>query len=82
MEEKFLKSFAEVLEIENSSILSTSTVFRDLPEWNSLAYLSLIAMIDEEYNVVIDGNEFRKLQTIGDIIKAVNKSIENNPREN
>ncbi len=82
MEEKFIKSFAEILEIENASILSTSTVFRDLPEWNSLAYLSLIAMIDEEYSVVIEGNEFRKLKTIGDIINAINKSIEKNSRTN
>ncbi|MCA1918822.1 MAG: acyl carrier protein [Flavobacterium piscis] len=74
MEEKFIKSFAEALEIEDASNLNLDTIFRELPEWDSLAYLSLIAMIDEEYGVVIDGNEFRKLQTIGDILSFIKKS--------
>jgi acyl carrier protein len=33
--------------------------------------LSIIAMIDEEYNVVIKGNDIRNAETIEDLFKIV-----------
>lgn len=73
METKFIDLFAEVLELESDHQLTTATIFRELEEWDSLAYLSVIAMIDEEYDVVIEGNDFKKLITIGDIINDISK---------
>lgn len=71
MTEKFINLFAETLELDSSAVLTTSTIFRELEEWDSLAFLSAIAMIDEEYDVVIEGNDFQKLTTIGDIINKI-----------
>ena len=51
--------------------LSVETVFRELDEWNSLAYLSVIAMLDDEYEVQIENANFKTLITIGDIINYV-----------
>lgn len=68
---KFISSFAEALEIEDASILSDATEFRNLDEWDSLAYLNIIAMLDEEYDIQIENAEFKKLNTIGDIISYV-----------
>ena len=73
METKFINLFAEVLELEGEHGLTPSTVFRDLEEWDSLAYLSVIAMVDEEYDIVIEGNDFKKLITIGDLISEIEK---------
>lgn len=73
MKEKFIRLFAETLEIDNFDSLSESTVFRNLEQWDSLAFLSVIAMIDEEYDVIIEGNDFRQLITIGDIIGEIEK---------
>ena len=72
MEERFIELFKETLEIEENSI-SRDTVFRDLDQWDSMAFLSVIAMIDEEYDVVIEGNDFIKLKTIGDLIDEIGK---------
>lgn len=72
MEERFIAQLKEVLEIEDRE-LNLSDVFRDYPEWNSLNFLSLISMIDEEYDVIIEGKEFKTLQTVGDIINAIEK---------
>lgn len=69
--EKFLESFAEALEIEDASTLSTSTEFRNLDEWDSLAYLNIIAMLDEEFDTQIENAEFKKFITIGDIISSI-----------
>lgn len=67
----FLKNFAEAVELESMKTLSTDTVFRELEEWNSLAYLSVIAMLDEEYDIQIESAEFRQLKTIGEIINYI-----------
>ncbi len=75
MEQNFIKLFAETLEIEDREI-SLNDTFRDYPEWDSLALLSVIAMIDDEYDVIIEGNDFAELKTIGDLIEAIQKAKE------
>ncbi|MCM1142324.1 MAG: acyl carrier protein [Muribaculum sp.] len=68
---KFIEQFAEALEIEDASILKVETEFRNLDEWDSLAYLNIIAMLDEEYDIQIENAEFKKLKTLGDIITYI-----------
>ena len=70
MEENFIKLFAETLEIEDREITINDS-FREYPEWDSLALLSVIAMIDDEYDVIIEGNDFAKLKTVGDLVDAI-----------
>lgn len=70
MEEKFLEKFKEVLEIEDRD-LSLDDKFREYEEWDSLAFLSVIAMIDEEYDVLIEGKDFKNLITLGDVLNAI-----------
>lgn len=67
---QFLELMKETIEIEGRD-LSLDDKFRDMDEWTSLAYLTTIAMIDDEYNVIIGAAEFRQLETIGDIVKAI-----------
>ena len=64
----FIEKFAEALEIETTDVLSTETIFRELEEWDSLAYLSVIAMMDEEFEIQIENVEFKQLKTLGDIM--------------
>ena len=71
MEKEFLEKLKEALEIEDRE-LSINDKFREYPEWDSLAFLSVIAMIDEEYDVIIEGKDFRNLETVSDIINAIN----------
>jgi acyl carrier protein len=70
MEQKFVDLFKETLEIEDREI-SLTDEFRGFDEWDSLALLSVIAMIDEEYDVIIESNAFQKLQTVGDIYNYI-----------
>lgn len=71
---EFIAKFAEALEIEDASNISAATEFRSLEEWDSLAYLSVIAMLDEEYEVQIENAVFKQLQTIGDIVKYIEEN--------
>ncbi len=72
MEKKFIDNLKEALEIEDREI-SMSDNFREYPEWDSLAYLSVIAMLDEEYEVQIESTEFKKLQTVGDLFSRISE---------
>lgn len=73
MEEKFLNLVKEVLEIEDRE-LNLSDRFRDFEEWDSLANLSLVALLDDEFGIVIDSQEFRKMNTLQEIYDVISKS--------
>lgn len=68
--ENFIEKFAEVVEVDSVS-LNPETEFRKLDEWDSLAYLSVIAMIDEEYDCQIESTEFKQLSTLGAIFEFI-----------
>ena len=69
MEDLFLKQFAEAL--ERSEEICMTDEFRSYQEWDSLAILSLLASIDEEYSVNINSAELEKMKTVGDVFKCV-----------
>ena len=67
----FIEKFAEAVEVDSVEDLKENTKFRELDEWSSLAVLSVIAMLDEEYDTQIENADFKKLQTISDIVKFI-----------
>ncbi len=70
--EKFIELFAEAIEREDE--IRMEDEFRNYPEWSSIAYLSVIAMMDEEYNTQIEEADFKKLKTVQDIyLSCTNK---------
>lgn len=67
----FIEKFAEAIEVDSAEDLMENTKFRELDEWSSLAVLSVIAMLDEEYDTQIENADFKKLQTISDIVQFI-----------
>lgn len=67
----FIEKFIETVEIESVSNVDENTKFRELEEWNSLAVLSVIVLLDEEFGIQIENSEFKKLNTVGDIISYI-----------
>jgi acyl carrier protein len=72
MQTNFLELISDIFEIEDR-VLEMSDVFREYDEWDSLARLSLIAEIDEVYNVVIEEDVFKNLHTLNDLYNEINK---------
>jgi acyl carrier protein len=69
MEKKeFIEKFAEA--IERESEIKMEDEFRNYDEWSSIAYLSVIAFMDDEYDTQIEEAEFKKLRTVEDLYKA------------
>ncbi|UAM96590.1 acyl carrier protein [Polaribacter litorisediminis] len=72
METKFIDMITEVLEIEDRTI-EMQDVFRAYDEWDSLAHLSLIAEIDDVYDVVIEDETFQQLTTLQALYTEIQK---------
>lgn len=68
---KFIQNFAEQFDDTDASVFTPETVFHDLDEWGSLIGLSIIAMIDDEYDVIIKGDELRAAKTVSDVFELV-----------
>lgn len=69
--EKFIELFAEALEREDE--IKMEDEFRNYEEWNSIAYLSIIAFMDEEYDTQLEEAEFKQLKTVQDMYDACTK---------
>ena len=67
----FIEKFAEQFEMTDASELTADTEFKALDEWSSLMALSIIAMVDEEYDVAIKGKDIREAETIEDLFNVV-----------
>lgn len=68
---EFVELFAEQFDETDASEIQASTVFHDLEEYSSLIALSIIAMIDEEFDVTINGDDMRASVTVEDLYNKV-----------
>lgn len=67
----FIEKFAEQFDDTDANEIKAETVFKDLDEWSSLIALSIIAMVDEEFDITIKGDEIRNSETVEDLFNAV-----------
>jgi len=67
----FVENFAMQFDDTDSSVFAAETKFKDLDEWSSLLALSIIAMVDDEYQVILRGDDIRSAETINDLFLLV-----------
>ena len=72
---KFIENMANQYDNTDISELKPDTKFRELDEWNSMITLSLMAMVNEEYDVFLTGDDFRKSETIEDLYNVVKSKL-------
>ena len=68
---EFIENFAAQFDETDASEFTAETEFKALDEWSSLTALSIIAMIDEEYDISIKGDDIRDSETIEDLFNKV-----------
>ena len=68
---EFIENFAAQFEETESNEITAITIFKDLDERSSLTALSVIAMADEEYEVVLTGDDIRNSTTVNDLFELV-----------
>ena len=67
----FINNFATQFDETDASVFTAQTEFKNLDEWSSLMALSIIAMVDDEYEVAIKGDDIRNSKTIEDLFNIV-----------
>lgn len=68
---EFIQYFADELDETSIEELTPETDFKSLDDWSSLTALSIIAMIDENYEKDITGADLRNSTTIQDLFDLV-----------
>ncbi len=69
--EEFVQLFANEFEETPIEQFTPTTVFKDTEEWDSLLSLSIISMIDEEFEKEITGADLRNCSTIEELFSLV-----------
>ena len=74
--DQFIEYFSDLFDETDSVTIVATTQFKDLEEWSSLVALSVIAMIDEEYDVEFRGDDIRNSTTVEDLYNTVLQRLE------
>lgn len=68
--QEFLNSLEEILELDENT-LKGNEVLMDIEQWDSLAFLSVIAMADENFDIVIEGSQLEEIKSVADLVALV-----------
>lgn len=73
--EEFFELFCEELDDTDLSVVTTLTDFKNIDVWDSLTALSIISMIDEEFEILLTGNDMRNSTSIEDLYTLVESKM-------
>lgn len=67
MDEFYIK-LADILEVD---VVQPDDVLTDFETWDSLTVLSVIAIIDENYGVNFNAEDFKEINTVKDLVNLI-----------
>lgn len=70
MEKEIIALIARILEVEIDEV-ETDTTIGDLPEWDSLHHLQIIAELQTAYNIKFSQEDLAELEDVSDLIALV-----------
>lgn len=68
--DKKMELLAELFELEIDEF-GPETVLEDLEEWDSLAAISYVVMMDDEFNKVAKPSDIQGFKTVNDILNSM-----------
>lgn len=66
---KFIECFKEALDIEKD--ITPETNLSELAEWDSVGYISIMSIIDDEYEVVVNASQLKNCKKIGELYELI-----------
>ncbi len=72
----FIKMTEDTVDGIGLGSLQESTLLADIPQWDSLAVLTMLAQFDAEYGVQVSGMEMQQCRTVGDLFRTVQTKVE------
>ncbi|MEW9052650.1 MAG: acyl carrier protein [Neobacillus sp.] len=73
--EAFLLELADLLEIERAD-LTNEYQLEENENWDSLALISIIVMVDEHFKLSVSNEALKKCKVVGDLLNLINKQLE------
>jgi acyl carrier protein len=70
-----LALFAEALEVDPGK-LSMDTRIEDVEEWNSIGWLTIMSMVDEQLGVQIESKAIRGFKTVREVVDYLGTKTE------
>ena len=67
-----LAMLEDMLELDEGA-LTLETALEDVEEYDSMAKLSLIVLMEDEFGVKLTGDVIKGFETVGDIVALMNK---------
>jgi acyl carrier protein len=64
---EFLNELDIVLDLPEGT-LQGDELLEELPEWDSLAVISFIALVDEKLNIIVDGETLANAKSVADLL--------------
>ena len=74
MEKRILNIIANVLDVDINEI-ELDTAIGDLPEWDSIHHLQIIAELEKEFGIKYPPEELAELEDISDLISLTEDTI-------
>lgn len=62
----------ELMEVDEGT-LTPETLLSNIEEWDSVSFLSFMAMMDEKFGKVVTGSEIKTKETIADLMALMEK---------
>lgn len=62
----------ELMEADEGT-LTPETLLSNIEEWDSVSFLSFMAMMDEKFGKVVTGSEIKTKETIADLMALMEK---------
>ncbi|MCI8454790.1 MAG: acyl carrier protein [Lachnospiraceae bacterium] len=69
-EQEKISTLADILELDESEVIP-ELVLEECEAWDSVAVLSVIAVMNDAFNRFPHANEIRSYRTVGDLLNAM-----------
>ncbi|MCD8283663.1 MAG: acyl carrier protein [Opitutae bacterium] len=68
--DEFTRALSPLFPQTPPDAFSPETDFKKLPEWSSLLALSVIACVEDEFDILLSGDDISKSQTVRELFAA------------
>ena len=68
--EKLINCFTESLKI-NKNVVNDSLKYQSIPQWDSIAHMTLVAQIENTFEIMLDTEEILDMSSVSEIKKIL-----------
>lgn len=73
--EKIIEIVASTCDVDKSEVTENSTV-GDFPAWDSVGHLSILANVEEAFDISFEPEEMMEMEDVNDIVEMVTKKLQ------